>query len=88
MAAWEYLLPLTKGLDMVRAAIPLPRIQLCLCFQLLPTLQGSCKEGAVNLRQSAHVTPQFFELCNGEDVFLSVSPPLFDVFECDVGGES
>ena len=39
----------------------------------------------VDLRQGRHVAPEFFELGDGEDVFLSVAPALFDFLQRDIG---
>ena len=42
----------------------------------------------VELGEGAHVAPELFKLCDGEDVFLALAPTLLHFFECDVGGHA
>ena len=63
-----------------------PTVELSWIFHLLASggVYGEVLAG--HLWQCAHVTPEFFELDDREDVFLAVAPAFFDILESDVGG--
>lgn len=49
---------------------------------------GDDDEAGGEVGEGGEVAPEFFELRNGEDVFLAVAPAAFNVFEGDVGGDA
>ncbi len=57
-------------------------------FELLAAEPWNNDEFGFDVGEGGEVAPEFFELEDGEDVFLSVAPAFFDFFEGDVGGES
>ena len=67
-------------------AVAEPAIELGLVLELLTAHSGDGDELAVDVRKGGEVAPEFFELGDGEDVFLGVAPAFFDVFEGDVSG--
>ena len=52
-----------------------------LIFKLLTAQAGHHYEPAADLGQAGHVYPELLELRDGEDIFLSVTPPFFHVLE-------
>ena len=69
-------------------AVAEPGIELGRVFKLLPTGSRDDKEFRFDIGEGGEVTPEFFELGDGEDVFLSVAPAFFDFLEGDVGREA
>ena len=84
----EELPPRTKPIYIPRRPIPKPPIQLRLILQLLSAQSRHNKIPAIHFGQRGHVAPEFFELRDGEDIFLAVAPAFLHVFERDVGRET
>ena len=82
------LLPLAEGVDVICGAIAEPGVELGGVFELLAAEAGDDEEVAADFAQGGEVSPEFFELGDGEDVFLAVAPALFYFLEGDVGGEA
>ena len=73
---------------MVGGAVAEPGIELGGVLELLSTPAGHHEVAAVGIGESGDVAPDLFELGDGEDVFLSVTPAFLDVFEGEVGGHA
>ena len=69
-------------------AVAEPAVELGLVFELLAAGPGDDEEAGVDFGEGGHVAPEFFELGDGEDIFLAVAPAFFDVLEGEVGGHA
>ena len=80
--------PAAKRFDMLRRAVAEPTVELGGVLELLATEAGDGEVAGVGFGEGGEVAPEFLELSDGKDVFLPVSPALFDIFQGDVGGEA
>jgi hypothetical protein len=73
------LLPDAEAFDIGGGAVAEPAIELCRVFELLAARSGDGKEAARDLGKASKIAPELFKLCDGENVFLPVTPALFHV---------
>jgi hypothetical protein len=81
-------LPGAEGFDVGGRAVAEPAVELGGIFKLLPAEAGHDDVAAVEVAEGGEVTPEFFELGDWEDIFLSVAPSFLDVLEGDVSGHA
>ena len=67
-------------------AITQPAIELGGIFELLATEARHGEVASLDGGEIAHIAPEFFELADGENVFLAIAPAFFHLLERDVGG--
>lgn len=79
-------IPGAEAFEVGGGAIAEPAVELGGVFELLAAAAGDGDEAGGEVGEAAHVDPEFFELADGEDVFLAVAPAFLDVFEGDIGG--
>ena len=74
-------------LNVLCGTIAEPTIELSRIFELLTALAADLEKTAIEFWKRCQVAPQFLELRHREHIFLAMTPPLFDVFQSDIGRE-
>ena len=80
--------PAAEGADVVGGTVAEPGVELGGVLELLTAEAGDDEVATLGLRQGGEVAPEFLELGDGEDVFLSVAPALFHLLQGEVSREA